>query len=527
MSNSTLSKAGSTAFRLIIGRDKKMPVHGDPAREILETVVFVVTLVLMLKLFVAEAFVIPTGSMASTLWGDQIKVDCPECKHQFPVTASVSNGIRRRPAVVHCQNCGHAFAPSKTSDWNSGDRVLVAKYDYHIREPKRFDVPVFKFPEAPYHATELTAMNYIKRLIGLPGETIAIYNGDLYRTNTLLYPDRPRPENTNELWRKKGDFDFLYTNDSDAVDLFKNNGFEMIRKSPREILVVRRLVFDLDLAPASLEGRLKTRWHPSPGEDAGWEMTANGFRHQGGNFGWVRYHHLDVGWSESSAPVQPALINDHLAYNIYEHNNQPQPGNHWVSDLLVECDAEIQSAEDEVILELTKGGERYQAVFTAGKCKLLRYPPGDLARIEMAERPTKLTSAGKYALRLANFDSRLTVWVNGSPLDFGNEADYPTPNRTSFKPEKRDLEEPARVGAKGNVTCSKVQLWRDVYYTCPTYDPSCGVQTYYVQPDHFLCLGDNSASSSDGREWGLVPRRLMLGRAVVIYWPASRWGVIE
>src|SRR2546422_407672 len=81
-----------------------------------------------------------------------------------------------------------------TRDWNSGDRVLVAKYEYHIRPPKRFEVPVFKYPQEPYHASDKTAMNYIKRLCGLPGETIAIYKGDLYVTESLTYPGRPRPE---------------------------------------------------------------------------------------------------------------------------------------------------------------------------------------------------------------------------------------------------------------------------------------------------------------------------------------------
>src|SRR6476469_10826805 len=94
---SPLSKIGSTAFRLIVGRDKKLPAHGDPTREVFETVVFVVVLVLLLKLFVAEAFVIPTGSMASTLWGDQIVATCPECGDTFPVTAAARNGIRLEP----------------------------------------------------------------------------------------------------------------------------------------------------------------------------------------------------------------------------------------------------------------------------------------------------------------------------------------------------------------------------------------------------------------------------------------------
>src|SRR5262249_38961186 len=52
------------------GKDKPDEPR-DSLREIAETVVFVVVLVLMLKTFVAEAFVIPTGSMAETLYGYQ------------------------------------------------------------------------------------------------------------------------------------------------------------------------------------------------------------------------------------------------------------------------------------------------------------------------------------------------------------------------------------------------------------------------------------------------------------------------
>src|SRR5437773_1301014 len=46
---------------------EKPPEVKDSFREIIETIVFVVVLVLMLKTYLAEAFVIPTGSMATTL----------------------------------------------------------------------------------------------------------------------------------------------------------------------------------------------------------------------------------------------------------------------------------------------------------------------------------------------------------------------------------------------------------------------------------------------------------------------------
>ena len=34
-----------------------------------------------------------------------------------------------------------------------------------------------------------------------------------------------------------------------------------------------------------------------------------------------------------------------------------------------------------------------------------------------------------------------------------------------------------------------------------------------------VCMGDNSAQSSDSRTWGTVPERLMLGKAVFVFWP--------
>src|SRR5438445_554354 len=90
------------------------PEPKDNFREVVETVVFVVVLVLLLKSFVAEAFVIPTGSMAETLWGYQKVVDCPECGHEFPVNCKneiegPEGDIRpvEKPSVVSCTcpNC--------------------------------------------------------------------------------------------------------------------------------------------------------------------------------------------------------------------------------------------------------------------------------------------------------------------------------------------------------------------------------------------------------------------------------------
>ncbi len=91
-------------------RTRPQPVqHSDSVREIVETVVFVVVLVLLLKSFAAEAFVIPTGSMAQTLLGYQKEVVCPDCGIHFPINCSQEvDPNEGKPSAVYacvCPNC--------------------------------------------------------------------------------------------------------------------------------------------------------------------------------------------------------------------------------------------------------------------------------------------------------------------------------------------------------------------------------------------------------------------------------------
>ena len=43
----------------------------------------------------------------------------------------------------------------------------------------------------------------------------------------------------------------------------------------------------------------------------------------------------------------------------------------------------------------------------------------------------------------------------------------------------------------------------------------------------YFVLGDNSSSSHDSRFWGFVPRRLVIGKALYIFWPLSRIRVLR
>jgi signal peptidase I len=152
----------------------------------------------------------------------------------------------------------------------------------------------------------------------------------------------------------------------------------------------------------------------------------------------------------------------------------------------------------------------------------------DGSKKELAKQETIFKKPGTYRLRFANVDERLILWVDGSlPFGDGVPFDPPADRLKAGYPKGNDLE-PASIGVKGGVVnVSDLTLWRDTYYT----NDSGITETYtlYVQPRHYLCMGDNSPQSSDSRSWdrqdrndrkgGLVPERLMLGRALLVYWP--------
>jgi signal peptidase I len=48
-----------------------------------------------------------------------------------------------------------------------------------------------------------------------------------------------------------------------------------------------------------------------------------------------------------------------------------------------------------------------------------------------------------------------------------------------------------------------------------------------IPKDSYFVLGDNSASSQDSRYWGFVPKKNILGKAMLIYWPLQRIRVIK
>ncbi len=103
---------------------------GESPSDIVESVATAFVLALVVREFAFEAFKIPTGSMEPTIYGE---------------------GYGRR----------------------KGDRLLASKSPLLFSDPKRWEIIVFKYPL-------FRPTNFIKRLVGLPGERLEIRDGDIY-----------------------------------------------------------------------------------------------------------------------------------------------------------------------------------------------------------------------------------------------------------------------------------------------------------------------------------------------------------
>ncbi len=525
-------------------------------RETVEAICIAFILAFLFRTFEAEPFVIPTGSMATTLMGRHKDIFCPKCGFRYQISASeevnpetnVLTGLR--VVAGTCPNCrytalvGDDNAPTD-QDYSSykGDRILVGKFAYDFAEPQRWDVAVFKWPGG-------AETNYIKRLVGLPEETLRISHGDIFV-------------------RHDGQSDF-----------------HIARKPPDKIEAVLQPVYDNDCVPAEIVKRgWPARWQPiaGQGDSSGQWQTAADFRSFSTDGSakrdtWLGYRHyvpsfqdwdfFERGGSLDPNIARPQLISDFSGYNTNVNSNASYLGPsaralglHWVGDLALQTTLDVQSPSGEALFELVKGGNRFQ-------CRIdLAVGVAKLSVVGLPSyRPSGQTivrGPGSYDIRFANIDEQLLLWVNNRLVRFDSDTAYPKLNTDI--PTLEDLQ-PVRIGSRGAaLTVSHLKLFRDLYYIAvrpsqygsmgaamtdfPTlhspYEPltpQCVAQflsspdqwhafrtlrevEFALGKDEYLMLGDNSAESSDSRLWeprGFEPyvkRELLIGRALCIFWP--------
>lgn len=623
-------------------------------RETVEAFVVAFILALLFRGFLAEAFVIPTGSMAPTLMGAHKDLVCDQCGSSFQVGASRerSDAVTNQVVVAGvCPNCRHVNPMDLANESNdgtfNGDRILVSKYTYAINDPERWDVIVFKFPGNP-------KQNYIKRLVGLPNETITIRHGDVYA----------RPTGSQET----------------PV---------ILRKPPSKLMAMSQLVYDTDYqAQALVDANYPSRWQPwTPGANAppedSWQvmrssdgMTAT-VSAEGPQQKWLRYYHRwpdDQQWATAQSggsladvdPYSSRAITDFYTYGSYvlvpssfvyqtppstrggtgfermlnggfskgilspryksgegpeqfrgsaEWGGQDstraqlgRDGMHWVGDLILSADVETSADSQELVLELVEAGVKHHCVIdlTTGTATMLiddiepRFFDGETpgSGVGAPTAQTSVRAGGQHQIRFSNCDDQLLLSVDDEVVEFDRPTTFDArrfreevKNHPQYLPEHPLDAAPAGIAVRGGAsTIRNLTLHRDKYYIS-TQNSNFGIQdydmnqmwrlsggavsakdiqgvftmpdrwaefvgwqtrrvvTFELEEDQFFPMGDNSPESLDARCWAgtkrqmplprlvnepawkwakdhYVPRDLLVGKAIVVFWPHSWNGPI-
>lgn len=528
-------------------------------RETLISITIALVMAFVFRGFVIEAFVIPTGSMAPTLNGAHMRFLSPQSGMMWDANPRDMDPRTREPYAI--QSPGGArgdgmdmsdpqsprqFNPIVVRDpmteqrmerrnvtVSGGDRIFVMKYLYSIYDPQRYDVVVFKNPAKPPE-------NYIKRLLGLPGEMVALIDGDVFA--------RPRQ-----------------AGDEAEKNPWKLPGWVCTVKPERAQRAMWQPVFSSDYAPLN-DMRDGVRWFTAPwrSDEAGWEIGSRQ------NYVYSGTGATTLAWDFLKRPVQdfypyaePLLI----------------PGRYTVSDLRMSAGVRPAGPDLKVSAVIKARGHEFRADIDGGTVQLrMRAAPRDGAVGEWS-----LLGSGtlKHPLRqgeVTNLDfwhsdqtlrlfcedelvaSGTYTWTPAQRVQnaMGISLDQALETDTSMMDNPAPPAQPRWEFSGGGFTLYRVSLMRDIHYqavlyhTLNEFDRPHSMANQPAKATHprstailtdtqyFVC-GDNSPMSLDARLWdapspwvagidptpGVVHRDLLIGKAFFVYFPAPYQGLVK
>lgn len=391
------------------------------------------------------------GSMAETFCGTHFRITCGDCGIIFRCDGDFFPADRR--AV--CPSCGFRDNELRDKELRRGDRVLVDSWPYLWSSPRRGDVVMLAEPQFQTARYQDYA---IKRIVGLPGDSVSLSEGDLWINSR----------------RQK--------------------------KTLREMRELAVLVHNNDHLPGSLPNF--PRWRAASLQ-SGWRAVGKELRlvpaaALAKDLDWLTYEH----WRCDGNPLprtDPAVVFDNDGYNQAQ-TRELNP----VHDLMLSCRARF-AENTEFVMQL-----RDEEAVMRVRLDLRR----SLAIASIDDRPA--TSVGLPSdlagrtidLQAALIDGDLLLAIDGRILLCVPYQRPPLSNRQHDASSRLQI-----AAAGGPAELAQLSVYRDIYYYGPRGEDNLASQGP-LRAGHFLLLGDNPPISIDSRHWpgSGLPRQHILGK---------------
>ena len=488
----------------------------DTIKETFESIVIAFVLAFVFRAYVVEAFVIPTGSMAPTLLGRHVRVVCSQCGYRYAADAPSRHDTSpslRGDSEATCPMCHYANVLPVGTRISAGDRILVHKYIYSMSRPRRWDVVVFKAPYAP-------DVNFIKRMVGLPNERLWLVEGNVYT--------QPYGQGRDGVWRiaRKTDRPGVQRAVWQPIYHSRYVPLDDGRNSPGRTVNPWQLPWAADEAQAwVLDGR-------------------RGYQYSGQGSGVIRFDF------QTAFHGGPGLY----AYNELKPSVFPfEP----IEDVRIAASFEALSEGMSVELRTTSRLDDPQGEI---RPVIARIDAQGIASLWFGEGDplNKSAMVGSFVpgqtrtVELWYVDQEASLWIDGRRVLF-SQFDVPI-EAVQARMRPATVPNVAIEVAGSAAVLREVELDRDLYYTGMNLHGALArgallktTNSYRGEPvelgdDQHFCLGDNSPLSHDSRYWddinpwiekqmfedtaddngevlGVVPRRLIMGRAFFVYFP--------